>query len=166
MKSIDELIKTPLSLQQVKRRLPGTKVMEYPDFAMMKTLPEKCVYLFLTSDNYGHFCAVMRRGNAVELFDSYGLPPEGEHAFVSREMLDHLKERDDLILNICKENGWNVLHNKKRLQEWKGSETCGRHCIERIRQFDTPIQDYVKWLTGIAKSAKTTPDAVVCYMVP
>ena len=164
MKTLDELVKQPLTLQQVKKFLPGVPVILYKQLKALTTLPPALVYLFLTSDGFGHFCCVMRRGDVVELFDSYGIKPESEHSFVSEEMLQHLGERDDYILDLCKRNGWSVVHNTKCLQG-REAETCGRHCVSRIRKEALPIKDYVRWLEAVAAQADTTPDIVVSYLV-
>ena len=141
-------------------------VIEYADFKTYKTLPPACIYLFLTSGGYGHYCAVFRRGTVVECFDSYGIQPESEHSFVRPEVLTHLGERNNFILEMCKKKKWSVVHNSTQLQSWNTSvATCGRHCVERFRKQDWDIGQYVKWLLGVATSSKTSADVVVSYLV-
>lgn len=164
MKTLEELVKIPLSLEQVQRYLPHTKVCLYSDFANMKTLPAATVYLFLTSDNFGHFCCVLRKGTEVEFFDSYGLAPEMEHAFVSKEMLRHLHENHNYILDFCKRKGWKVTYSKARLQG-KDAETCGRFCVERVRKQAMSAGEFAHWMMIVASDAGVTPDYVVSYLV-
>ena len=156
---------TPLTMEEVKGFLPGVPVILYKDFATMTDLPFVTVYLFLTKDGFGHWCCVFRRNDEIELFDSYGIPPESEHKFASKHMLQHLKERKSFLLDMCKEKKWSIVHNSTRLQSWHGAETCGRHCIERVRKGDVDIKTYVKWLQTVSKEAKTTPDYVVSFLV-
>lgn len=164
--TLTQLVQTPLSMTQVKKHLPDIPVILYSKFAKMKTLPPACVYLFLTAQNYGHFCAVLRKGNAVELFDSYGIKPEAEHNFVKIGLLEHLHERDDFILNLAKKNGWAVSYNHTQLQSWNPKvETCGRHCVSRVQKKDMEIDEYVQWLESVSKSAGVSPDQIVSYLV-
>ena len=166
MPSLSKLVQTPLSMTQVKEHLPDIPVILYSKFAQLKTLPPACVYLFLTNQNYGHFCAVFNRGNVVELFDSYGIKPEAEHNFVKIGLLEHLHERDDLILNMAKKNGWSVSYNHTQLQSWNPKvETCGRHCVSRVLKQSMDIDEYVQWLQGVAKKANVSNDILVSYLV-
>ena len=167
MPTLAELVKTPLSIKQVKKFVgPHIPVIEYSKFAKMKTLPPVVVYLFLTSDGFGHFCAVFRRGETVEVFDSYGIPAESEHSFVTPEVLKHLGERNDFIKELCKSHGWLLNHNATQLQSWDLKvETCGRHVVERVAHRNWGNDEYVRWLRDISKTAGTSPDIVVSYLV-
>lgn len=164
MKTLAELVKTPLSLSHVQRLLPGAKVCLYSKLSKMKTLPKALVYLFLTSDGFGHFCCVLRKGQDVELFDSYGIAPEAEHKFVSKEMLDHLGESRNLVFDICKTKGWSVSHSSAKLQG-REAETCGRFCVERVRKQELSSEEFAQWLFAVASQAGVSPDYVVSYMV-
>ena len=130
----------------------------------MTTLPDVVVYLFLTSDNFGHFCCVLRKGTDVEFFDSYGIAPEMEHMFASPKMLKHLNESKNFILNLCKSNGWKVTHSKAKLQG-KNSETCGRFCVERARKKEMTCGEFAHWMLIVADDAGVSPDYVVSYLV-
>lgn len=99
MRTLKQIVHTPLSMEDVNRLAPpGTPVILYERFRLLTTLPPVCIYLFLTSYGYGHYCCVIRQGSVVQFFDSYGIRPESEHQFVQPEMLDHLKESQNLIL--------------------------------------------------------------------
>jgi len=166
MKTLDVLVSTPLSMKDVSQFLPNVSVILYKDFAKLIDLPFVIVYLFLTSDGYGHWCSVFRRGAEVELFDSYGIPPESEHNFARKEVLRHLRERKTFILDLCKKKGYSVTHNPTRLQSWNTKvETCGRHVVQRVRMSNVDVKTYVQWLLAVSKSANTTPDYVVSFLV-
>lgn len=165
--TLARLMATPMSMAQVQKFVgKDVPVIEYAKFAKLKTLPSACIYLFLTSENYGHFCAVLRKGDTVELFDSYGIKPEAEHHFVQLGLLEHLHERDDFILDLCKKNKWNVVHNHTQLQSWNPKvATCGRHASERVHKQDLTIDQYVEWIQSVCKTAKVSPDVLVSYLV-
>jgi hypothetical protein len=165
MATLAQIVKTPMSIEEV-RSLVDCPVIMYAEFARFKTLPPACIYLFLTSGGYGHYCAVMRKGAVVECFDSYGIQPESEHSFVRPEVLKHLGERNNFILELCRKKKWSVVYNSTQLQSWNTSvATCGRHCVERVRKQEWDIGRYAAWLKSVSSSARTTPDTVVSYLV-
>jgi hypothetical protein len=165
MRTLKQIVNTPLSVEEIKAFLPSTPVILYADFKKMKTLPPVVVYLFLTTEKYGHWCCVLRKGKNVEFFDSYGIKPEGEHAFVSPEMLDHLKERDHFLCDLCAKYNWSMTYNSHTLQG-PNTKTCGRHCVARVDKKDLSSSAYVAWLQSVARAARTTPDFVVSFLVP
>lgn len=75
------------------------------------------VTLFVKNNksNIGHWCALIRYGNTIEFFDSYG-----------ENLYKHF-EYQRIMKN------YNFISNKYRFQEPKfGINTCGYHCIWRI----------------------------------
>jgi hypothetical protein len=164
MKTLEQIIQTPVTFGQMKKFVPEAKVMLYDEFSKLKDIPPVAVYLFQTSYNYGHWCCVLRNGKDVDFFDSYGIPIEGEHAFVSQELLQHLGESKNLIKDLCIKKGYSMSHNTTTLQGEK-SQTCGRHVVERIRKKMLDNESYAHWIKNTSKEARVTPDILVSYLV-
>lgn len=162
---LQKIVETPLSMAQVKRMVGAVPVVLYQDFAKMKSLPPACIYLFLTSYGYGHYCSIFLRNGTLSFFDPYGIAPESEHNFTTPEMLAHLKERNDFLLGMAHRNGWAIEWNRTQLQSWNPKvATCGRHSVVRCRQQAMNTDGYARWLLGVAQQAGTTPDYVVSYL--
>lgn len=170
-RSIAKTIATPMSQDDIRALLPGCPVWMYSQFADMKSIGEAvgdrgyCCYLVMTSESYGHWCAVLRhstpRGSVYEVFDSYGdIPPDDELDFVPAAMKVKLNETQSHLSRLLQ--GKTVVWNKHNLQSWaKGTATCGRWCCSRILNRDVSIRLFARGIWEAAKAADVTPDQVV-----
>jgi hypothetical protein len=151
-----------LSEDDIRKLLGNVKVMTYPDLAketLQSLLPQDgiAVILFLTeSSTQGHWTALVRRGDEIEYFDSYGIKPDGERAWLSAKQRIALGEVRPLITELLATHTGRVTYNTKRLQ--KGSvATCGRHVVVRGWNLNLPISTYSQTL-----ASQGDPDLIVC----
>lgn len=129
----------------IKRLLDDdVRILKYPELASMKSLDEilggkscACI-LYMTKQNFGHWTALIKDPGAqvgtFEVFDSYGIIPDGELKYISEEFKEssnqsrqHLSHiiASDMSSGRVKE----VFYNKYPLQSMSSSagiNTCGR----------------------------------------
>ena len=86
--------------EEISKSLSGTEVLDllnnkcnlvlYSDLHNIKSIQEllgeykKCVLLYHTSANYGHYCCVYENNNTIFFFDSYGSIPDTQLNFLPR----------------------------------------------------------------------------------
>lgn len=143
----------PLSDSDINIVLGGTKIFTYPDLSKFGRLEDifdshgRAMMLFLTtSDTNGHWVCFLKRGNAVEYFDPYGLPPEADKKWLSRSKLIVLGEQEPLLSRLIRQSGMAFSYNKHKYQkDMANNNTCGRHCCVRLLNKDlTEAQYYQK----------------------
>lgn len=116
-------------------------VISYEDLHNLETLDsvllpyDAVVILYQTSEDFGHWVTLLRRGNTLEFYDSYGLKPDEEldlsNAFHKRvhegKVVPHLS-------HLMKQDGYRVVYNKERLQKNLADvNSCGRYAALRVR---------------------------------
>jgi hypothetical protein len=154
MKKIPQQIKAyPLSNQDIQDILaPDTEIHIYPDFASMSSIDEafdklgRCIFLFLTeSKSAGHWLCMIKRGDTIEYWDSYGKPPEEQRNWLSQEELDALNEGEPYLMNLLEQSGYKVYYNTHKYQKESSKDNeCGRWVVARLVCKDISNDEFLK----------------------
>lgn len=151
-----------LGEDDIRKLLGNVRIMSYPDLAketLESLFPEDgiVVILFLTeSKTKGHWTCLSKKGDAIEYFDSYGIKPDGERAWLDKRQRILLGQVRPLINDLLQSHNGPVYYNEKKLQKGTVS-TCGRHVVVRGWNLNLPISTYSKKLL-----ATGDPDLFVC----
>lgn len=151
-----------LGEDDIRKLLGNVRIMTYPELekeTLQTLFPTDgiVVILFLTESKVkGHWTCLIKKGDVIEYFDSYGIKPDGERAWLDKRERIALGEVRPLINELIQSHKGPVYYNEKKLQ--KGSvATCGRHVVVRGWNLDLPISTYSKQL-----QEQGNPDLVVC----
>jgi len=165
------MVSKALSDADIKKKLgKNTRIVTYPELKNYKSIDQlleidnRCIILIETKINAGHWCCLLKYGDVVEFFDSYGLPKiDDELSYVSlptRKVLGEQKHLLSALLDECDEK---VIHNIRDLQSWKaGVNTCGRWCVDRLLNQNKTLPEYLKYIDSF--KAKNN-DKLVCELV-
>lgn len=158
----------PLSNDDIQSILePDSKIHIYPDFANMNSIDEafdslgRCIFLFLTqSSSAGHWLCMIKRGNTIEYWDSYGDPPEAQRSWLTKQQLHELNEGEPYLLNLLKKSGYKVFYNTFKYQKTSSIDNeCGRWCVARLICKDISNDEFLKLVKdGIRKNNLQSPD--------
>lgn len=167
-----KLITKPLSNFEVMDFLgDGTKMHMYSVFKEMSHIDEalaptgRCVFLYETEPNYGHYCCIFKRGkNIVEVFDSYGYLVDDELNLIKKHFRLESGQEKPYLTKLLYESGYEVHYNQYTFQA-DGTATCGRHCITRILNSKLSTDAYARKIERICKKEGITPDEYVCRIV-
>ena len=156
----------------------GTKIIEFKDMDMFKTiydlLPNEkdfAIVLVEQKDNSGHWVMLLRDGNRIEQFDSYGVTLETELNFVSQamnRMLGQSKQEFHTLMKTIDDED-ELVFNKSRLQsEDPTIATCGRHCCLRalMHNLGYSLEEYLQFLDDHHEETGLPIDVIVCKFVP
>lgn len=166
---------TPLSDGDIKRILPGCKVLKYSALASMQSLDEllggapACILLYETEKNQGHWVTVFKRlvdsRPVVSFYDSYGVRPDDELKWVPACVREDLGEDTKQLLRLLYDSGLPVVFNDSQHQALApGVATCGRHCILRLLLSALDEDEYDSALRRLKKKGEDLDD-VVCDIV-
>lgn len=166
-----ELMKKPMSFDDIASWLPGLPVFKYADFGRMKSIDgvlrnphHACIFLYETRVNNGHFCALLDRGRRIEVFDPYGIQPDNELREISPQERAKTGQTGAFLSRLLLLSGRPVDYNEFKLQKFEaGVNTCGRHCITRIAGIEEPIDKYARRLRN--NMLGLTPDEFVCVLI-
>jgi hypothetical protein len=122
-------------------------------FSKIKKLESLMIYpailvLYEKVDHLGHWVCIIfhKKRKVIEFFDPYGLFPDTEQIFISKDMwISSFIAR--LFFNFITTNpDWKIEYNSERLQRiFPGIGTCGRWVGVRLRYRDIPLEEFVEY---------------------
>ena len=143
--TVDERIETPMSNADLEKYsgIKEADIIKYSDLKNYSKIEEllptdKSSRIILIEDAYnrGHWVCILRYGDTIEYFNSYGGKWDTDWKFVNKMMRKILGEDTNEMTRLMKQakaDGWKTVYNKKGLQkEGSGIQTCGRWCVFRI----------------------------------
>ena len=149
----------PLSDADIKRRLPSVPVLKYSDLRKLNTLPDACVILLEWSKNgVGHWVSLFHIGEKPYYFNSFGERYDNDLNCLSRSARIILGESGNEIERLL--DGQACEYNKTKYQSDK-SATCGRHCINRIRNNRLGSAAYLRKMNKLKKEFGSYDDAIL-----
>jgi hypothetical protein len=175
-------MRTNITDLDLERYFPETNhyqdnVIKYSELAKYKSieelLPKDRTYkIVLIEENYnsGHWTCLLRYGDTIEWFDSYGVAPDGELKFINavkRRLLGEGKKILTELLSKVKDK--KVVYNKVKLQKLSNhSSTCGRWVILRIlmmKNFFYNLKEFQGFIKKYKKELGLGADELVAYWV-
>ena len=154
------------------------KIIVYADFdkytSIIQLLPKSkdfCIILLEQYQNVGHWIALLRYGNTIEWFDSYGANPYHHLNTISKNTNQYLGQHKYELSNILDNapSKFNIIYNKKRFQKYDEKiNTCGKHLILRIlmmQDFNYTLKDYIKWMDIMKTRLQMTYDEIVATLI-
>ncbi len=149
----------------------GIKPFLYtPDLHKVKHIDElfdkkgRCIVLYLTNSlTNGHWIALIKKGNSVLCWDSYGgYSADGQRKWLSHDKLVELGQDEPLLRNLLKESGYMISYNPYPYQSKEpDTNTCGKHCVTRLYYYKLSEDQYRDL---IHKSGKTPDEFVVDFV--
>jgi len=138
-------------------RLVGHKarVLIYDELKKFKTLDEALSHhgaiflLYQQRKDYGHWVAVIKTGNKIEFFDPYGIWPDNELDWVSKETNIKLGQDKPYLSILMFNSPYELTYNNYKFQK-KGSgiNTCGRWSALRIAMRKMDLEEFKKNFYG------------------
>ena len=174
-KNLNLIEETPLSDAIIKQYLPSARILKYSELANYNIiddlLPYNKSYFVLLIEkklNEGHWVCVLRQDDKIEFFDSYGGYPSSQLEWSKKN--NYKLGQNRKWLNILFDNSpLDVIYNKIKFQSTNDDiNTCGRHCICRIKSMlmnNIDLDDYHKLLENIRDDTGLTFDEIVSIYI-
>lgn len=165
-----------LTGQDLKRLCPYCPITTYadlPSVPLQRVIgPTGCGFLFFIEKDspeamVGHWLALLKQGNSLEVFDPYGAKNGGDpwfldHTFISKPSLVALKESAPIIHEWAAQNGLNASFNPYRYQVMhNGINTCGRHAAARVMNSHFDERGYHEYVMHYCQVYNCSPDVLV-----
>ena len=167
--------------EEINKSLSGREVLnlldhkcnlvQYSDLHKISTIDEllgqhkKCVLLYQTSHNYGHWCCVWQYNDTIFFFDSYGSKPDTQLNFIPHDMKTELNSNHNYLIRLMYKSGKKVEFNQYQFQSRDPEvASCGRWCINRLRFPEISIDEYHTIFKDASKYINK--DELICLLVP
>ena len=167
--------------EEISKSLSGREVLDlldhkcnlvqYSDLHRIPTIDEllgphrKCVLLYQTSHNYGHWCCVWEHNDTIFFFDSYGSKPDTQLKFLAHDMKTELNSNHNYLIRLLYKSGKKVEFNQYQFQSRDPHvAVCGRWCVNRLRFPEISIDDYHTIFKDASKFINK--DKLICLLVP
>lgn len=150
------------------------KVIKYSELADYSNINELLpnnkdfrVILVESQYNQGHWTAVMKYGDVIESWNSYGTKPEYDFKFIPTSIKHLLGQGGNLLTKLLntKNPDQKLYYNKKKFQNLaEGVNTCGRWVIARILAMlvGYELDDFIKKVEDKCEETGKPPDILVC----
>lgn len=169
------IIEEPLGDDDIKKYLPDARVMKYSALKNIKSieelLPNEIDYVILLyedSPNKGHWVTVLRYGDTIEFFDSYGGEPDKPLSWNDEYTNENLNQ-EPYLSNLFDKTDKRVIFSPTKFQGGGNDiNTCGRHTIFRILNLiekDRPLEEYYEIMKEIKRLTKSSYDDIVANLI-
>lgn len=161
---------TNISTSDVELRdaLPSLSIWLYKDLAQLRDLPKLPIaVLYETEPGYGHWVAVLETPEGIEHFDSYGLKPDAELAFIPPAYRASFMATAPHLLRLLIKDGRPVNYNQYKLQA-SGAKisTCGRWVVARCKNKRLTTKQFAEKMAQLALANGITLDEATLLIMP
>jgi hypothetical protein len=150
-------------------------IIKYSELINYKNLDELLpkpfdytIILLETNRNQGHWVVILRLGNVIELFNSYGVPIDSEFRYIPDTIERWLGQSTRYLTNLVKKNNkFKIVSNTYKFQS-KDSATCGRWVILRTEtaRMGYKLEDFINMIDKQVEKTGMPSDVLVLYYVP
>ena len=172
-------LKVSMSGQDIENYLPNCKIIEYNDLAeyseitylLKKPLDYVIILIETTSDNVGHWVTVLKYGNTIEFFNSYGKAPDVQkNTLISKAKNIEFGQTQNYLTNLLVKSDFNIIYNKLQLQKYSNnSATCGRFVCARLLcllNHNMDLKRFLEFMIDLKKKSKNKSyDKIVCELI-
>ena len=151
----------PLSDGDIRRLMPGVPVLKYSDLRTFDRLPDACIILLEWHRDAGHWVCVFHDDGEAQYFNSLGQKYDADLNCLARTARMILGESGEEIGRLL--NGAPCEWNRVKYQA-DDSETCGRHCINRLRNDKLTSAEFKKKMDGLKRQYGTYDKAMLALV--
>lgn len=150
---------------------PDIPIYTYADLAQFDTLAEAwapqraMVILYESTRGRGHWVCVFENAGRICVFDSYGIVPDQELAYID----DNFRQESDQGLPhlsyLMYKSGYPVEYNSHKLQKFDDAiATCGKWVIARLLLRHLSVDRFANTIRRMARLNHTTTDHIVARL--
>lgn len=176
-------IATPLTNIDLRKYLGDNadsnilKYSELDDYTdLEQLLPTHKSYKILLIEyekNQGHWICILRYGNTIELFNSFGVKHSRDDfvgtAAYNKYLGQYSLFLDKLANKEAKERKFDVIYNKVQFQKKSIKvNTCGKHVLNRIiclLSYNMNLQQYIRFMKSARDKTDMDYDALVATII-
>jgi len=156
----------------------GKNILKYSDIGNYRTIDQLLpgnknfkIILLESTPSSGHWVCILKYGDTIEYFNSYGLKPSAEidsnTSLVNKQLDQDTKYLNILLSKAMKK--YNIVYNKRQFQKLSPDiATCGNWTIVRgvlFKQADMDLYSFISFIDEAEKKFKLNGDQLVTLLV-
>jgi hypothetical protein len=191
---INKILNIPINIDEINERITSyitdndierffgkeasKYILLYSDLSRYKSinqlLPKKKDFKIILIEEkqlQGHWIAILRYDQIIEVFNSYGTKPSSELNLLSKHQKEALNENVkwlNLLLNKAIPK-FKVIYNTKRFQKVDPNvNTCGRFVLLRILMFlyfNQNLKSFIKFMNFLQLKLQLNGDQIVSSLI-
>ena len=173
--SILKLVHRALSDSDLRRILGReTKIIKYSELSSFDSLDQLlpnaidfCIILYEDKPSSGHWIGLSKYNGLFEHFDSYGIKPDKELAWINLKTRNSLGEKAPYLTDLLR--GKHYIYNNVRFQAMDSQvNTCGSHVVHRLYRLKNEKMDlksYQKFMLKIKDEYNMGYDLIVAEFI-
>jgi hypothetical protein len=191
---INKILNIPINIDEINERITSyitdndierffgkeasKYILLYSDLSRYKSinqlLPKKKDFKIILIEEkqlQGHWIAILRYDQTIEVFNSYGTKPSSELNLLSKHQKEALNENVkwlNLLLNKAIPK-FKVIYNTKRFQKVDPNvNTCGRFVLLRILMFlyfNQNLKSFIKFMNLLQLKLQLNGDQIVSSLI-
>ena len=145
-------------------------LIQYKDVNKYNSIKEllgptkKCVILYHTKRDYGHWTALYEYNGTIFFFDSYGFIPDDELKYLHKDLKAELNSNHRYLTQLLYNSNKPVEYNEYQLQERKKNvNTCGRWVILRLKYPQISVDNFYDIFKQ--SSQYINNDELICLLI-
>jgi len=172
---LEEIVESPMDDSQIKSYLPNIRILKYSELNDANKIEDILtkdndyfILLIEDSPNKGHWVCMSRYGNTIEFFDSLAGKPDSQLNWTPMDMRKKLGQGKKILTDLLMETPKKVVYNPVKYQEESTDiNTCGRHCIFRIKNMleGKNLDDYYKLMKQLKENTGKSYDELVSMFI-
>ena len=171
MEQIKEAKAYALSDADLKGLTNQTNVLTYPTLNNVRNIDEilkhqsggigHAIVLYLTeNEKTGHWVAIIKRGDTIELFDPYGNSARNLNKDLKGGF--QAEQRGQVLEELVRNSGYKLIHNTSKVQPVSPDiQTCGRHTAARVMFAHLSLPEYLKTIRRLATEGGVSVDTFI-----
>lgn len=171
----EEVEGEPMGDDDIKRYFPNADIIVYNDLNKYNTMDDLlptdksfCFMLIESSPQKGHWVSLLKYGDTIEHFCSYGTKIDGYISWNDKITNQELGQQSKQLTNLLKQHKGGVVYNPIKYQG-SGADvnTCGRHCTFRIQQMKDGknLDEYYNYMKRLKNNMGVDFDGVVANFI-
>ena len=143
-------------------------VWMYKELAELRELPRLPIaLLYETEPGYGHWVGILETPEGIEHFDSYGLKPDAELAWVPKQYKVAFAATSPHLVRLLARDGRDVNYNEFKLQSKAPKiATCGRWVVARCKNKRLTTRQFAVSMATLADQNGISLDEATLLIMP
>lgn len=142
--------------------IPYEDIINYKNINELLGKYKKCIILYKSSHDFGHWTCIYENKGKIYFFDSYGFKPNAQLKFIPNQLNKSLNQNHDYLLKMLYDTKKPIEFNEYPLQKLDTKiNTCGRWVVFRLKHPGISVDDFNKLFIN----KKKLPDELITKLV-
>ena len=155
-----------------------TNLISYPEITQYRDIDDmlidgRCVILYCSKENFGHWTCIFKRKDGLHFFNSYGNLesktdgyPDAFLKYINEKFRVESHQNYPYLLKLMEKSPYELHYNDYKYQKLsKDVKTCGYWCCLRMKCEDMSDEEFHDFIVDNCRYHKMTPDEIAVFFI-